>query len=332
VTATRRRWLLVIIAPFVILLTMELLLQVAALVVQANTREMPSNWFSDNTRLLAIGDSHTFGIYVDPEEAYPAQLEARWNERYPEHAIEVLNLAYPGMNSFRILGSIDSMVEKFRPDVVLLTVGVNDLLTPVEEIAYERDSALAYLMRAVGEHSRLFYLVRMLKQSHNEPVDIKIEHREIRWSDDHDKRMEELEEFKQANRSTTGHEVMNAGGEKYVVLKRGEPAYSISSLEENLSKIDAAVTSHGADFYLLTYSTSGSYYRVANETALEYASSNPTKFIDVGAEFSSYCLGARGCRDLFFEDFHPKAEGYTVVASIVLDRLARDWSLSRQGP
>jgi lysophospholipase L1-like esterase len=320
--------LLVIIAPLVILLTMEFLLQVAALVVHARAREMPRNWFTDNTRLLAIGDSHTFGIYIDPEEAYPAQLEARWNKQYPEHPIEVLNLAYPGMNSFRILDSIDTMMEKFHPDVVLLTVGVNDLLTPVEQIAYEGDSALAHTIRAVGRYSRLFYLVRMVQQSRNEPVDVRIEHRELHWDDDRDKRIEQFRKFKQANRASTGHEVMIADGEEYVAIKQGEPARSVSSLEDNLGKIDAIVTDHGADLYLLTYGTSRSFYRLANDSTREYANSNPTKFIDVASEFLRHCPDSNVCPDLFFGDLHPKAEGYSVVATVVLERLARDWSLS----
>jgi lysophospholipase L1-like esterase len=328
VISNRKRWLLVIIAPFVILLTMELLLQVAALVVQVSARDMPRNWFTDNTRLLAIGDSNTFGIYLDPEKAYPAQLEARWNQKYPEHPIEVLNLAYPGMSSFRILDSIDTMMEKFKPDAVLLTVGVNDILAPAEQIAYEGDSALAHLIRTVGKHSRLFYLVRMVRQSRNGPVDVKIRRRELHWDDDRDKRMEELMEFKQANRASTGHEIMVADGEEFVVIKHGEPARSVSSLKDNLAKIDAIVTGHGADFYLLTYGASESFYRLANDSTREYARSNPTRFIDVATELLRHCPNSNVCPDLFFEDLHPRAEGYSVVATVVLERLARDWSLS----
>jgi len=328
VSSTRKFWLQAIAAPLVILLTMELLLQLVPLVVQTSARDMPRNWFTDNTRLLAIGDSNTFGIYLDPEEAYPVQLEARWNKKYPEHPIEVLNLAYPGMNSFRILDSIDTMMEKFHPDTVLLTVGVNDILTPVEQIAYEGDSAVAHLIRAVGKHSRLLYLVRMVQQSRNEPADVKIERRELHWDDNHDKRIEQIMEFKQANRASTGHEVMIVDGEEFVVLKHGEPARSVSSLKDNLAKIDAIVTGHGADLYLLTYGASTSLYRLTNESAREYANSNPTKFIDVATEFLRHCPDSNVCPDLFFEDLHPKVEGYAVVATVVLERLARDWSLS----
>lgn len=307
---------------------MELLLQVAAMVVQVSAREMPRNWFTDNTRLLAIGDSNTFGIYLEPEEAYPAQLQARWNQSYPEHRIEVLNLAYPGMSSFRILDSIDAMMEKFHPDAVLLTVGVNDILTPVEQIAYEGDSLFSQFMRTVGKQSRLLYLVRMVRQSRNGPVEVKIHQRDLHWDDDRDERMEELMEFRQANRTTMGREVMIADGEEFVVIQQGEPARSVSSLRDNIAKIDATVTAHGAELYLLTYGASGGFYGLANDSIREYANSHPTKFIDVAAELLRYCPDSTLCPQLFFEDLHPRAEGYTIVATVVLERLADDWALA----
>ena len=325
---TLKRRLKVFLAPLVTLLTLELALQVAFLVLQASSGDMPRNWITGHTRLLAIGDSHTFGLYVDAEEAYPARLEARWNEAYPERPITVLNFAYPGMNSFRVSDSIDSVMERFHPDAVLLMIGVNDYLTPVEQIATEGDSASSQVMRVLRQHSRLFDLVRMVKQSRGERADAQIERRELQWTDDYDERIEQFVKFKEANRGSAGHEVMRVGGEELVVVKEGKPARNISSLGDNLARIDAAVTVHGAELYLLTYGASAGFYEHVNASTREYASSNPVELIDAAAELVRHCPDSDACPNLFFEDLHPKVEGYTAVAAAVQERLARDWSLS----
>lgn len=324
---TQKRWLQVLLAPFIILLTMEMLLQLGSIIVATGTRDMPRNWLSDNTRLLAIGDSNTFGLYLAPEEAYPAQLESRWNSRFPKNSIEVLNLAYPGMNSFRILDNIDTMMDKFRPDAVLLTIGVNDYFAPVEQIADEGDTAFAHLVRGVARYSRLYHLIHMVRQSRNELSEVEIEGRKIVWNDDRDKRMEKMIDFKQANEGREGHEVMNAAGEEFVVIKKGEAASNIKHLKTNLAKIDAIVGGYGADLYLLTYGASKSLYAHSNQVTRDYANENPVKFIDAATELQRTCPDSEECPALFFEDLHPNARGYGFISIAVMERLARDWSL-----
>lgn len=325
---TRIRWIQALLIPIVVLFTMELLLQVGSLIIQAGAREMPRNWLTDNTRLLAIGDSNTFGLYVEPDESYPAQLQKSWNHSYPKYSIEVLNLGYPGMNSFRILDNIDAMMEKFWPDAVLLTVGVNDILTPVEEIAYEGDSAFAHLVRTVGKHSRLYHLIHMFRRSHQKPMDIEIGSRELEWHDDRNRRMEQAIKFRIAHTGETGNEIMSADGEEFVVMKHGRAAKHDRFLNRNISLIQQIVQRHGADFYLLTYASSASMYASTNRTIRRFANQTPVRFIDVAQEMKRTCPDSNECPDIFFEDLHPKATGYGIVANVVLRRLAEDWSLT----
>jgi len=81
---------------------------------------------------------------LQENESYPAQLEKLWNERNPERPIEVLNLGYPGTNSFRIAENLDQVLSNFKPEVVLLTVGVNDMFTASENILADEKGDSAF--------------------------------------------------------------------------------------------------------------------------------------------------------------------------------------------
>lgn len=73
--------------------------------------------------LVAVGDSLTEGLGVQPEEAYPAQLQAKLREAGLEW--EVVNSGVSGETSSGALTRLD-WVLKTDPDAVLLVTGAND--------------------------------------------------------------------------------------------------------------------------------------------------------------------------------------------------------------
>src|SRR5690242_17306033 len=76
-------------------LALEGLLQVGAVYVRA-TRAHPSIGApTGGRRVVALGDSNTYGLYLAHDQAYPQQLEHLWNESHRQH-VEVLNMGYPG--------------------------------------------------------------------------------------------------------------------------------------------------------------------------------------------------------------------------------------------
>ncbi len=78
-------------------------------------------------RILALGDSYTFGDHVDTEEAYPARLEVELGRRLPAIPVEVVNA---GVNGFGILDEIalwEKAGSRLDPDAVLLTFSPNDI-------------------------------------------------------------------------------------------------------------------------------------------------------------------------------------------------------------
>jgi len=349
----------ILLLPVVVILGVELLLQLGALVVAAAGREMPTEWSTEHTRVLALGDSNTFGIYLNEEESYPSQLEALWNARHPDRPIEVLNLGYPGTNSFRVAANLQEMINTFKPDAVLLTVGVNDMFTAAEFVEADSDvtggTALGDLMLMLRRYSRLYKLVYMARQgttasddkddstglSLTEPGEATVKGRDtLTWSDDPDERMGKIIDFKIANSEDTGGlagraETVVYGDKKIVMISNKENSNTPDKekgfhyLQRNLATIEQKVESNGAAFYLLTYAASASQYARVNKHIRSYVANNRSvRFIDVATEFSKDCPISADCTEFFFQDFHPKAKGYEKVALIVAEALEREAKFS----
>ncbi|MBI4878794.1 MAG: hypothetical protein HY812_03920 [Planctomycetes bacterium] len=85
-------------------------------------------------RILALGDSCTFGTGVDMEDSYPWQLEDLLNRARPAGAepprraqYQVLNAGVPGYSSFQCLNGLRENGFALAPDLVLVSFGWNDM-------------------------------------------------------------------------------------------------------------------------------------------------------------------------------------------------------------
>lgn len=88
-------------------------------------------------RVLALGDSFTFGAAVEAEEAWPARLEGVLNHDGPRW--QVVNAGIPGHGTGQELLLYEMLADRVRPDVVVLGLTVvNDLLDNlcIEESTY----------------------------------------------------------------------------------------------------------------------------------------------------------------------------------------------------
>ncbi|MBU1043630.1 MAG: hypothetical protein KJ915_04435 [Candidatus Omnitrophica bacterium] len=111
-----------IILSFVIL---ETGLRFAAWIAQSNLNHSS---FSDNKKLkiLCLGDSYTYGLGVERDQAYPAQLELLLKAKLEKDKVEVINAGRPGMNTPLLANNFDSLLDTYRPDIVLVMIGTND--------------------------------------------------------------------------------------------------------------------------------------------------------------------------------------------------------------
>jgi lysophospholipase L1-like esterase len=153
----------ILIGLLIALLLLEATLQIGALLVKENAWRAKAHWLTGHVRVLALGDSNTYGLYLPAEQSYPTQLEQQWNAKHPDLPIEMINLGYPGTNSFRLLANLPDILDTFKPDLVLLMIGFNDFWTPVENIAALRTPSWT---EKILYHSRVYKLGYMLWQNY----------------------------------------------------------------------------------------------------------------------------------------------------------------------
>jgi acyl-CoA thioesterase I len=80
-------------------------------------------------RIVAMGDSLTEGLGVDPDGTYPTQLARRLQA--DGYAVEVINAGNSGETSSGALSRVD-WVLSLQPDIVILATGSNDGLRGVD--------------------------------------------------------------------------------------------------------------------------------------------------------------------------------------------------------
>jgi lysophospholipase L1-like esterase len=150
-----RRILRLLVWIGIALLVAESGLQLASLFA----RDRAAGWRAGaRYRVLCVGDSHTYGVLVEPEEAYPAQLQALLDGEAPG-VYSVVNLGVPGMNTGQVLERLPLQVDRYRPDLVIVWAGINDAWNrAADELETSRWAALDGL----ASHLRLYRLTRVL--------------------------------------------------------------------------------------------------------------------------------------------------------------------------
>jgi lysophospholipase L1-like esterase len=312
-------WLVLIAVSVVVLVVgVELFLQAGAWIVRATAREAPVAAISDDLRILCLGDSNTYGLYLKPHQSWPAQLETRWNETAPERRIRVFNLGYPGTNSSRLLRDFDRMLEAFRPDFTIVMVGVNDFWTdpadpeldPHSEPEPERSNAP---LRFVKRHSRLYRLAYMAARakdpSEAEAAEELLVPRAPLRGDGQELR-------KQA---TFGDETFELG---YSRNSRSNRVKAREDMRSNLKRIVEQARGGGTQLILMTYPAQETtrFYGKASREIRGVARRTETALVNLRHRFAARCSDA-ACRELLFGDGHPNAEGYAVVAELVSEKI-----------
>lgn len=79
-----------------------------------------------NAKILAFGDSLTFGKGVLPEQSYPARLQAAAHR-------DVINGGLPGEVSVEGVKRLPIWLDEYEPNLLILCHGANDLLRSLGE-------------------------------------------------------------------------------------------------------------------------------------------------------------------------------------------------------
>jgi hypothetical protein len=114
-------------------------------------------------RILALGDSFTYGHGVQDAESYPAVLEALLRAR--GHDISVLNAGVPGYNTDQSYTYFTRVGIGLEPDVVLLGVHCSDISDNYESPLY--DVADGRLVARGARATRLYRFGTVLRSMPN---------------------------------------------------------------------------------------------------------------------------------------------------------------------
>lgn len=77
-------------------------------------------------RILALGDSCTFGLGVEDAESYPAQLQQLFDNETLPRAVDVRNGGIPGYTAFQGRRALEQWLPRFQPHLVTVCFGFND--------------------------------------------------------------------------------------------------------------------------------------------------------------------------------------------------------------
>ena len=90
-------------------------------------------------RILCLGDSYTHGGLVDDDETYPAYLQKTLDKTYGPGAFRVFNQGVCETNTTELIAYLPGVLEKYRPDLVILLVGSANLFNPWEFDKHRKD-------------------------------------------------------------------------------------------------------------------------------------------------------------------------------------------------
>ena len=110
-------------------------------------------------RILAVGDSCTFGSGARTDESYPAQLANALRALRPDLDVETINAGVPGYSSFQTRRYLEIEGLDLEPDFVLIATGFNDTseARPSKRRAFAEGLALsdAEFARALRRSNRI---------------------------------------------------------------------------------------------------------------------------------------------------------------------------------
>lgn len=317
------KWLLITSISSVALL--EAVLQLAALIVRDDARGSANFLSIDNTlRVLAVGDSHTYGLYLSAEESYPAQLQRLWDANNQQRALEIINVGFPGTNSSSVLSNMDKLLTTFKPDVVLLMVGINDFWTKPAARPNELPQR-SVALQMLSDHSRVYKLVYMLQRQIYNSDKLAVDN-SMRFAKFDDK---SIESFK-AGITTNTNDAQHIS----TAIRYGDTTFSIASeastlrkdkpmqqLYKNLLEIITISQRHNTNIILMTYENdTDNLFVTVNNQIRRAAAKNSLHVLELAPAFSEKCPDLNNC-PLLFPDFHATAAGQAEVAKEVKSAL-----------
>jgi lysophospholipase L1-like esterase len=143
---------------------LEAILQVAALLAPLISPTPETAGTPGAVRILLVGDSHAAGAGAAAGQRLSDHLERMLSARHPGRVFEVSNVGRSGVNSAYVANRLESHLVAYRPQVVIVWVGVNDLWNSLETEAWAASDWRLRLQRLLL-HSKLYRLLVVLRHT-----------------------------------------------------------------------------------------------------------------------------------------------------------------------
>lgn len=314
-----------IIIIFFSALLLEAVLQCAAWYLRKQDIRTDFSFPGAMYRVVFLGDSHTYGLYLPESDSYPMQLSKMWNADASLPKIDVINLGYPGTNSSRILKSVPDVIESLKPDVFVVLVGINDFwMAPVS--VNENESRAMEIIDWLTQNIRTYKLIHIFQQKMVNKSMLKIDQsaREWKYSDDFNNAFNEglrgnrdLKEYDRDSAIQYGEKEF-AIGVKFGSAQISEP---MLKLRDNLFSIAAVAKKKDVKVLFVTYMNNGPLFASVNKQYRNLGRNGQQYVIDLSDFYEKNCQTGSNCSAYFFPDMHPNAAGYHEMAIRVMPAL-----------
>jgi len=123
----------------------------------------------DVFRILCLGDSSTFGMWVPQSHTYHAMLEDKLYDERGSRGLkyEVINMGVPGYSSLQALNCFRYRGFKYDPDIVVLYIGINDTarrfhLSDKDVMADDKPIIYRKISNSLSMHSSFYRVMRKI--------------------------------------------------------------------------------------------------------------------------------------------------------------------------
>lgn len=129
ILAISRKIGLIFLGIMAALLLIEFSLRIAGFIFISYREGGPQVWKKEPHayRILCLGDSFTQGLGAAKGRDYPRQLEQMLNQTKLKKKVLIINKGKGGQNSSEVLASLNSDLDAYQPDLVILLIGMNDI-------------------------------------------------------------------------------------------------------------------------------------------------------------------------------------------------------------
>ncbi len=118
------------------------------------------NHFNSNDRrsyrILCLGESMTFGSY------YPQYLEEILNKKHLSRTFQVVNKGISGITSGQIVGLLEPLLNKYKPDMVIVMMGLADEVYGGSDFQFMETGKHSFSMAGFFHSLRVYKLFRGL--------------------------------------------------------------------------------------------------------------------------------------------------------------------------